>query len=354
MARVRLFLAATIAAVGLGLGAGTPASAQAGPPTVSITPASGPIGTEITATVANCPAPAGGGQARLDFAFEGFTPANSELFTPDAGGAATVTIEATEKAGQSENLTAAEVTVSQCGNEGVGSAPFSVTRSTGTTTTTSTSTPTSTSSTSTSTTTTTSQPPESVDSPSAQPPSAVLVSPTSEVDGDLGSYCWTVPAGPDLSETLCVDKLPPDPGELPLLRVSRGAPLSVRFDTSASPTETQLLATSADGDEQRFDVVPANPARFSADLDPGVYLLSLFTRWDSGDAVYFFQVQVDADGTAPTTSTTRMPPPNRQGRLPATGSDVGRLAGMGATMVGMGGLLLLAHRHTGPRRPDRR
>jgi hypothetical protein len=115
----------------LGLGISVPAAAQTNP-TLSIEPSSGPIGTIITATVSNC---LGGvnnpdGSARLDFAFEGFTPANSVFFVPSPDGTATVTIEAVEKEGQSESLTAAEVNVSQCTNGGFTSVPFTVTRTT--------------------------------------------------------------------------------------------------------------------------------------------------------------------------------------------------------------------------------
>lgn len=135
MTRVSALLAALVAASAVGVVGIAPASSQAGPPAVSISPTSGPIGTEITATITNCTPPeTEGGEARLDFAFEGFTPANSELFAPDQDGTATVTIVATEKEGQSEGLTAAEVNVLQCGNEGVGSAPFTVVRTSTTTT----------------------------------------------------------------------------------------------------------------------------------------------------------------------------------------------------------------------------
>lgn len=133
--KFRVLLVALLASSAVGLvGVGT-ALSQSGPPTISISPTSGPIGTQITATIANCTVPTtGGGEARLDFAFEGLTPANTEFFAPAEDGTATVTIEAMEKGEQSEGLTAAEVNVSQCGNEGFASAPFTVTRATTTTT----------------------------------------------------------------------------------------------------------------------------------------------------------------------------------------------------------------------------
>ena len=127
MSRSRVLVAALLASSATALVGVAPASSQTGPPTVSISPIEGPIGTEITATIANCTPPTMG-EARLDFSFVGFTPAHTVFFSPAADGTATATIEATEKEGQSENLTAAEVVVSQCGNEGFDRAPFTVTR----------------------------------------------------------------------------------------------------------------------------------------------------------------------------------------------------------------------------------
>ena len=360
VSRVPVGLVGSMALVGMVLGAGAPAWGQAGPPTVSIAPTAGPIGTEITATVANCTPPREGGDARLDFTFEGLTPANSEFFDPDAGGNATVTIEVTEKEGQSEGLTAAEVMVSQCGNGGVGSAPFTVTRSPVTTTTTTTTTPdtstttsTSTSTTSTTTATTSTTAPvvtEPLDSTSLRPPSAVLRSPAGEVEGLTGSYCWT--GG---NQGLCVDAIPPEPADLPLLKVSRGAALSVAFGTTDSPTEALLFVTSAGGNEQRFDLAAANPTHLSSSgLDPDVYVLALFTRWDSGDASYFFKVQVDADRTAPPTSMVRAPSSEGRSQIPATGSEVVTMAGAGAAMISMGAVMLLVRPRKGHESPASR
>ena len=131
--RLRGLLSVIAMSLGAGLWIVGPASGQTGP-TVTINPTSGPIGTTITATVTNCVAANGDGTARLDFVIEGFTPANSEFFTPDADGNATVTIQALDKEGQTENVTAARVAVSQCVG-GSASAPFTIIRQQATTTT---------------------------------------------------------------------------------------------------------------------------------------------------------------------------------------------------------------------------
>ena len=123
--------------------------------------------------------------------------------------------------------------------------------------------------------------------------------------------------------------------------------LSVAFSTSDSPTEALLVVTSAGGDEQRFDLAAANPTHVSPGLDPGVYVLALFTEWDSGDASYYFKVQIDADGTAPPTSMVRAPFSEGQGQLPATGSEVVTMAGAGAAMILMGAVMLRARHRKG-------
>lgn len=133
-----------------------------------------------------------------------------------------------------------------------------------------------------------------------------------------------------------------------MLRTSRGATLSVSFSTSSSPTQALLVVTSAGGDEQRFDLAAANPTHLSAALDPGVYVFALFTRWDSGDASYFFRVQVEPDAAAPPTSMVRAPSSGGQGQLPATGSDVAALAVAGTAMISMGAVMLLARGRKGP------
>lgn len=186
---------------------------------------------------------------------------------------------------------------------------------------------------STTTTTIAPPPPVSPDSPSHRPPSAVLASAAGEVQGQLGSYCWTAPTGPDYQQTLCSDAFPPDPSLLPSLAVERGASLSISFSTTASPTEADLRVTSAAGADQRLDVSASNPIRLAADLSPGEHVLVLFTRWDAGDATYYFRVQVDSQPSGPTKGPRR---------LPATGTEAGKLAGAGAVALVLGAVVLLA------------
>jgi hypothetical protein len=105
-----------------------PTSADDSAPHISITPTSGPIGTMITATITDCLPGDRGSEARVDFAFVGQTPANSVFFVPREDGRATVQIEALDKPGPGRT-DQAEVNVSQCGNQGWASAPFTVTSS---------------------------------------------------------------------------------------------------------------------------------------------------------------------------------------------------------------------------------
>ncbi len=158
------------------------------------------------------------------------------------------------------------------------------------------------------------------------------------------SYCWSEPTGPDEVAGLCVDGVVSRPSELPLLTAPPAATLSVGFSTSASPTEVLLTATSADGSEHRLEAAAANPTQFSADLAPGVYVASLVTVWDPGDAIYYFRLQVEAPGPTSTTSLVDDVSSGEQRQLPATGGDLGMPAGAGAAMVAIGTALLLARR----------
>lgn len=182
--------------------------------------------------------------------------------------------------------------------------------------------------------------PASPDDPAFQPPAAILASPAGEVRARTGSYCWTSPTQTVVTQKLCAYAPFPDPSTLPLLKVPGDATVTLRFDTSASPTETKLTAISAAGDRHSLNVDAANPTSFAANLSPGTYVLDLFTLWERGDAGYYVRLQVEPQSSpaTPLTSTgTR--------RLPATGRDLDTLAGAGVVIISMGAIMLLARRH---------
>lgn len=120
MKRILMIPAAALLVAGL---AG-PVQAQTGDQTeiVSIDPTSGPLGTEITVTVENCPGGNGDGTARLDFGFKGFTPASTSFFYGDANGTQQTAVLIAEggEGKQNPGQTDAYVMVSQCKATGAG------------------------------------------------------------------------------------------------------------------------------------------------------------------------------------------------------------------------------------------
>lgn len=132
-----------------------------------------------------------------------------------------------------------------------------------------------------------------------EPPAAFLASATSEVNLARGSYCWRDgPAG------RCADVIPD--GRLPTLEVRRGETLTLRFATSAQPTE---LALSREG-RAPTPIAASNPTRFNVGLPPGSHDLLLTSRWAQGDASYAVRLVVKA-GTTPRTAGPAVPVPGQ-------------------------------------------
>jgi hypothetical protein len=138
-----------------------------------------------------------------------------------------------------------------------------------------------------------------------RPPAATLASAAGQVTALQGSYCWPQPSG----TSICADTLFLDPPEA--LTVRQGETLSLRFQTSSSPTAISLQRFERpNGPSLETITVPAgNPARFRADLPSGVWILVAFTRWAEGDASYFFKVDVRAAPGSPNQAPPAKPTP---------------------------------------------
>jgi hypothetical protein len=125
-------------------------------------------------------------------------------------------------------------------------------------------------------------------------PRAVLSTPSTEVEADRGSYCWLQPEG---STTLCVAVARSLDYQAPLLAVTQGEVVTVRFVAPVAlvPDEVALVVGGARG-----AVVAANPTQFRVDLAPGVHEnVSLSTRWLQGEVSYHFRLDVRPAATAP-------------------------------------------------------
>ncbi len=154
-----------------------------------------------------------------------------------------------------------------------------------------------TTSTTTTTTTTTVERPCLVYECTGRPPDAFVSGSGGEVEADQGGYCWR-PPGPDgtLSEVgVCTLTGPIDPEVA--LRVEQGETLSVRFATRESPSEFSVRHFPSLTVGQPATVLPAtagNPARFRADLPPGVVLVNLGATWLQGSGSYVVKLDVRA------------------------------------------------------------
>jgi len=125
-------------------------------------------------------------------------------------------------------------------------------------------------------------------------------------DGDRGSGCW--PQGGGLST--CAD-FPPVEGPTPPIGVgvARGESLTVEIEAHANPVllnanvieiaapraRATLNLPPATGTTEGVDSVTLEPSlttELPLDVDPGVYTVTIFGKWDVGDIFYAFQVEV--------------------------------------------------------------
>lgn len=138
-----------------------------------------------------------------------------------------------------------------------------------------------------------------------KPPAAIMTVGDEEQVAGVGTYCWPQPQGPDL----CADALG-IPTAQEALSVS--APFSAHFEipVNRGPTAVRLtvipvgpeseMAMQAGGYRwwepqpgESFDLPAENLPQANLDLEPGLYVLSLFVSWrDFGDASYGFLVEV--------------------------------------------------------------
>jgi hypothetical protein len=158
------------------------------------------------------------------------------------------------------------------------------------------------------------------------PPATLTIGGQSQVSG-IGSYCWNTSSDPAGGIGLCVDKMglitPLDPLIVP------AGPLTAEFllPIADSPSEVLLTVYPAQGEPsifdggqgwmpsfdaaQSFDLALAPAQSIALELEPGLYVFSVFTRWDAwGDVAYGFLVQVgegQADSAAFTLPASCIP-----------------------------------------------
>lgn len=141
------------------------------------------------------------------------------------------------------------------------------------------------------------------------PPATLTIGGHSQVSG-IGSYCWNTSGDPAQGIGMCVDKMglitPLDPLVVP------GGPLTAEFllPLEDAPSEVLLTVFPAQGEPSIFaggqgwmpnfdagqshELALAPAQSIALELEPGLYVFSVFARWDAwGDVAYGFLVQVD-------------------------------------------------------------
>jgi hypothetical protein len=138
-----------------------------------------------------------------------------------------------------------------------------------------------------------------------KPPAAIMTIGEKEQVAGVGTYCWPQAQGP----AMCADAL-----GIPTAQeaISVSSPFTAHFEipVNRGPAAVQLtvipvgpeseMAMQAAGYRwweprpgESFDLVAENLPAAGLDLEPGLYVLSLFVSWqDFGDASYGFLVQV--------------------------------------------------------------
>jgi hypothetical protein len=145
--------------------------------------------------------------------------------------------------------------------------------------------------------------------PEIKPPAATLVVNGQEQVSGIGSYCWS---DPDRGQAVCADMMgiitPVEPQVVPSTFTAQ---FRLAPDSLPAEVSLQVIAVSPDDELQPVPAGtrawPGGPGEqyvlplerepeVALSLEPGLYVLSLFARWEPlGDASYGFLVEVPAD-----------------------------------------------------------
>jgi hypothetical protein len=144
-------------------------------------------------------------------------------------------------------------------------------------------------------------------SPLAPLPVMTLGYQSGVIEGDRGSYCWpeSLDPGTGAVRSLCADGLAP--AELTDgVPVQAGDTLTALIEADKPASELSVSVFTADmGSMVNFEELGASGSFvIPSDLPSGIYALNLFGRWDEGDAMYTFAVEV---GSSVTFAADKMP-----------------------------------------------
>jgi inhibitor of cysteine peptidase len=147
------------------------------------------------------------------------------------------------------------------------------------------------------------------ESPEVKPPPAMLTIMGQEQFSGIGSYCWAAPEGAEPSVAICADLIGIPTAEGPL---AASSPFTASFQLEPEETPDELILdvipvtaedemeSWADGSRswpylpgERYTLSLEREPVIELSLEPGLYVLSLFGRWDAlGYVDYGFLVDV--------------------------------------------------------------
>ena len=126
-----------------------------------------------------------------------------------------------------------------------------------------------------------------------RPPDAFLASSSGEVKAEMQAYCWTEPDGSGGFIGVCADNFNPiDPAQAVV--VEQGDLLTLRFDRPIRPNSISVSRReiSTSPAIETFAIPADNPTQFRANFPLGTHIVTIFTTWPQGDAMYVFEVAV--------------------------------------------------------------
>ena len=120
------------------------------------------------------------------------------------------------------------------------------------------------------------------------PPLVYLLKNGNLINGFQSSYCWDQGVG----GALCVDTMEPYFEET--IRLSAGEPIRFQFDTPLPDEVTISISEELFGASIQTDNLPPSEIiDWSPAVQPGEYIVDVFTSWKQGNVTYWFSVTLE-------------------------------------------------------------
>ena len=154
--------------------------------------------------------------------------------------------------------------------------------------------------------------PEATETPAALPPLPVISVTHGDTiyEGVEGSYCWPDAREAETVISLCADKIFPTSGFPSTLPVVAGDSVTVETKADSAPRDLWVSIWKDPAGSSVMSLnLDANSPTVTVDLPAGIYIISVFGRWEDGDISYQFQLEVRPSVRVdPTEEPTALPP----------------------------------------------